>query len=280
MKKLKRKWLYLPTSRSKLVLIISLGLFLIFFGGFFLVKKTSIEGSDFKLAILADDGVALVSISPERKMINVLKLKDDAKLWIPGGLGWYRNEVVKGLLKQEKKMDLVDELFFYNFGFKADKLLVTDKIDDWKIKYWLKYRLNVGKMLLKEEIINRDIIEEENLLDEVMIRDFSETNLAKEDLKLSIFNLTNINGLANFIARRFEWLGFSVVSTESLVDMEVDDCLIKYGGEVDKSLGWKTINESITCKKEYDENLNKGEIEFYFGDNFSSVIKYPSYNNI
>ena len=273
MKKLKRKW-------GKLILMIGLGLSLIFWGAFFLIKKTSMEGSDFKLAILADDGVALVSISPERKMINVLRLKDDAKLWIPGGLGWYRNVVVKGLLKQEKKMDKASELFFYNFGFKADKLLVTDKIDDWKIKYWLKYRLNVGKMLLKEEIINRDIIEEENLLDEVMVRDFSETNLAKEDLKLSIFNLTNINGLANFIARRFEWLGFSVVSTESLVDMEVDDCLIKYGSEVDKSLGWKTINKSITCKQEYDENLNKGEIEFYFGDNFSSMIKYPSYNNI
>jgi len=273
MKKFKRKW-------GKLILLAILGLFLIFWGGFFLIKKTSIKGDDFKLAILADDGVALVSISPERKMINTLRLKDDARLWIPGGLGWYRNVVIKGLLKQEKKMDLVDELFFYNFGFKADRILVLDKIDDWKIKYWFKYRLNSSKMLLKEELINGDIAAEENLLDEVMVRDFSETNLAKEDLKLSVFNLTNINGLANFMARRFEWLGFSVTSTESLVDMEVDSCLIKYGSEVDKSLGWKTINELITCKKEYDENLNKGEIEFYFGDNFSSVIKYPSYNNI
>jgi hypothetical protein len=274
MKKFKRKW-------GRLVLIIVLGLFLIVLTIMLLVKNSSIEGSDFKLAILADDGVALVSISPERKMINTLRLKDDARLWVPGGLGWYRNIAIQGLLKQEKKMDLADDLFFYNFGFKPDKLLVLSKIDDWKNKYWLKYRLNAGKMLLKEEIINGDISAEENLLDEVMVRDFSETNLAKEDLRLSIFNLTNINGLANFMARRFEWLGFSVVSTESLIEVEVDNnCLIKYGDEVDKSLGWKIINKTIDCNQEYDENLNKGEIEFYFSDNFSSMIKYPSYNNI
>ena len=49
-------------------------------------------------------------------------------------------------------------------------------------------------MLFKEEILNRDIKEEENLLDEVMVRDLAETKIVKEDLKLSVFNLTNING--------------------------------------------------------------------------------------
>ncbi|MDD4937733.1 MAG: hypothetical protein PHX34_01820 [Candidatus Shapirobacteria bacterium] len=270
MKKFNKKWL----------VWVILGLLLVLLVVILKVKKTATGEGDFKLAILATDGVALVSISPERKMINTLKLKDDAKLWIPGGLGWYRNVVIRGLLKQEKKMDEADDLFFYNFGFRADKILVLNKIDDWKNKYWFRYRLNSPKMLLKEEIISGDINKEENLLDEVMVRDFSETNLVKEDLKLSIFNLTNINGLANFMARRFEWLGFSVVSTESLIGMEVDSCLIKYGSEVDKSLGWKTINKIVNCKQEYDENLNKGEIEFYFSDNFSSMIKYPSYNNM
>jgi len=272
MKKFKRKW--------KIILVAFLGLvciFLIVVGG---VKKMSTSGSDFKLAILADDGVALVSISPERKMINVLKLGDEARLWIPGGLGWYRNAVIKGLLKQEKKMNEVEEIFFYNFGFKPDKVLIVSKINDWKAKYWLRFSLNANKMLIKEEVINGDINTQENLLDEVMVRDFSETNLVKEDLKLSIFNLTNINGLANFMARRFEWLGFSVVSTESLVETKIDSCLVKYGDEVDKSLGWKTINKVINCKQEYDKNLNNGEIELYFDDKFSSMIKYPSYNNI
>ena len=248
----------------------------------FLLKKNSIGGEDYKIAILANDGVGLVSFSKERKMINVLKLNKDSKLWIPGGLGWYRNEVVKNLLIQEKQLSKVDDLFFYNFGFKPDKILVLSKIDDWKNKYWLKYHWLSNNMLFKEEILDRNIKDEEDLLDEIMVRDFAETKIVKEELKLSVFNLTNISGLANFIARRLEWMGFSVVSTETLVDdYNVETCLIKYKTDLNRSLGWKMLNNlTANCKKEYDENLNEGEIEFYFGDNFSSVIKYPSYNNI
>ena len=135
-------------------------------------------------------------------------------------------------------------------------------------------------MLFKEEILDRDIKDEENLLDELMIRDFAETNVVNEDLKLSVFNLTNINGLANFMTRRWEWMGFSVMSVESLMTSETEDCLIKYKLDVNKSLGWRMINDLMkNCQNEYDENLNEGEIEFYFGEGFSSMIKYPSYNN-
>lgn len=246
----------------------------------FFLNKKSVSGEDFKLAIVADDGVALVSISSERKMTNILKFDKDTNLWIPGGLGWYRNEIIKNLLKQEKKMEDVKDLFFYNFGFYPDKIISLNKIDDWKKKYWLRYRLASNKMLVKEEILTGNIRDQENLLDEIMIRDFSETKLVKEDLKLSVFNSSNINGLANFMSRRFEWMGFSVVSSESSWDLSLGDkCLIKYGNKVIETLGWLVINRSIDCNKEYDENLNEGEIELYFGEKFSSVIKYPSYYN-
>jgi hypothetical protein len=141
---------------------------------------------------------------------------------------------------------------------------------------------SIFERLIKNDILNKDIKEEENLLDELMVRDFAETAVVKEDLKLSVFNLTNISGLANFMARRLEWMGFSVISTETLVDdYGIDSCLIKYKLETKKSLGWKMITDSLNkCKEEYDKNLNDGEIELYFGNNFSSVIKYPSYNNI
>lgn len=275
MKKFKRKWLRWGLLISLFLIFLGVGLI------FVLIKNRGVKEEDFKIAILADDGVALISFSPERKMINVLKMNDEAKVWVPGGLGWYRNEVIKGLLSQEKKMGNLSELFFYNFGFKADKILVLNKIDDWKKKFWFKYSLDSNKMLFKEEVLNYDIKDEENSLDELMVRDFAETKLVKEDLKLSIFNLTNINGLAGFMARRMEWLGFSVVSTETLVDDKgIDNCLIKYGLGVERTLGWKFINEMINCQMTYDENLNIGEVEFYFGDNFSSMIKYPSYNNI
>lgn len=274
MKKLKRKW-------GKWFFIIPI-LLLVGILLFLELKRNTVKGEDLKIAILADDGIGLVSFSPERKMINVLKLNKESKLWIPNGLGWYRNEVVKSLLIQEKQLDKIDELFFYNFGFKADKILVLSKIDDWKHKYWLKYRWWSNKMLFKEETLDRNIKDEEDLLDEIMIRDFAETKIVKEELKLSIFNLTNISGLANFMARRLEWMGFSVISTETLIDdYNVENCLVKFKVDLDKSLGWKMLNDLTgNCKKEYDQNLNEGEIEFYFGDNFSSMIKYPSYNNI
>lgn len=274
MKKFKRKWQHLFWLLPLLILIIGIVVFLL--------NKNSLDGEDYKIAILADDGVAMVSFSPERKMINVLKLGKESKLWVPGGLGWYRNEVIKSLLIQEKQLDKIDELFFYNFGFKADKIMVLSKIDDWKNKSWLRYSWWSNKMLFKEEILNRDVKEEENLLDELMVRDLAETKIVKEELKLSVFNLTNISGLANFMARRLEWMGFSVISTETLVDdLGVDNCLIKYKLETKKSLGWKTLDKLMEgCQKQYDQNLNNGEIELYFGNNFSSVIKYPSYNNI
>lgn len=274
MKKFKRKWQYLFWILPVLILFV---IIVVVF-----LKKSQADGEDFKLAILANDGVALVSFSPERKMINILKIDKEARLWVPGGLGWYRNEVIKGLLTQEKQLDKVDDLFFYNFGFKADKILILSKIDDWKKRYWLKYGWWSNKMLLKEETLKRDIKDEENLLDELMVRDFAETKVVKEDLKLSVFNLTNISGLANFMARRLEWMGFSVISTETLIDdYDIDNCLIKYKLDIKKSLGWEMIDTLMNnCKKEYDFNLNDGEMELYFGNNFSSVIKYPSYNNI
>lgn len=275
MKKFKRKlgvcfWIILGLLILLVVLIV-----------FFNLKKT-IKGEDSKIGILANDGIAIVSFSPERKMINVLKLNKESRLWIPGGLGWYRNEVIKNLLTQEKQLDKVKDLFFYNFGFEPDKILILSEINDWKKRYWLKYRWLSNKMLFKEEVLTRDIKEEENLLDELMIRDFAETKVVKEDLKISVFNLTNISGLANFMARRLEWMGFSVISIETLIDdYNIDTCLVKYKLDSKTSIGWKMISRLINnCQKEYDENLNNGEVEFYFGNNFSSMIKYPSYNNI
>lgn len=255
-----------------IVLLLTLGV------SFGLLRGRNKRSSDFKIGILADDGIALVSISLERKMINILKLENETKVWIPGGLGWYRNISVKQILKQEKKMDLVDEIFFYNFGFKADRVVVLNKSDDWKKKFWLRFKWNYNKVLMKEEVFRGELKDQVNLFDEIMIRDFSETNLIKEELLLSVFNTTEINGLAGFLSRRLEWLGFSVMTIETLIDEEVDHCLIKYGSQVDDSLSWKIITEIFdSCDRKYDDNLNQREIEFYFGDQFSSMIKYPSY---
>lgn len=57
--------------------------------------------TDFRMAIAADDGLWLVSISPERKMTNVVKIDSETKIWIPGGLGWYQVGVEKNYQSRE-----------------------------------------------------------------------------------------------------------------------------------------------------------------------------------
>lgn len=242
------------------------------------IKDNSSNGSDFKLGVLGNDGIAIVSFSKDRKMINILTLDPEVKVWIPGGLGWYRNAILKKVLSQEGKINTFDDLLFYNFGFRPDKIIVVNKTSDWKRKYWLKYRLLAGRMLIKEEFLDRNLDLEEDLLDEIMVRDFSETDIVRDDLKVSLFNLGNVGGLATFVSKRLEWSGFSVVSIENIEDEILDKCLIKYASGIEKTVSWKSLNKIFeSCDKREECNLNDGEVEIYFDDNFSSVIKYPSY---
>lgn len=251
-----------------------------------LKKKDKNENLDYKMGIVANDGVALVSISNERKMINVLNLSPETDVWIPNGLSWYRNDRVKNILEQEKKTDLVRNIFWYNFGFLTDKILFLNSINDWKKSSvlvdnlgffgFVKYELNYGKMLLKEEMIEGKLEDNNSFLDDVMVRDFSETKLNNEELRLSVFNNTDSSGLASFMSERLEWSGFSVVSNDNNEEV-VDSCLIVYGNKVDVSYGWKMINKIFNCEKRYDDGLNENELQIYFGDKLASMIQYSSY---
>jgi len=265
-------------KKSKLIGLIFLGLVLLLIGTgviSLLINKNKEKGSDQKIAVLADNGIAIVSISSERKMINTLVINPDVQVWIPGGLGWYRSSAVKKILQQEKKTDLFDKILFYNLGFIADKTLVLKNINDWKGNFWWQYFWNSGKMILKEEVIKKDIREERDLLDEVMVRDFSESKLANEDIRLSVINTTNIDGLADFMASSLERLGFSVISVGGGTNS--DGCQMVYGNKVKETFSWKMLKEVIDCPEKEDLSLNEGEVELYFDEKFASVIKYPSY---
>lgn len=254
----------------------------------FLKKRDKSENLDYKLGIIASDGIVLVSISDERKMINVLNLGSDVDVWIPYGMSWYNNKKVKNILEQEKKLDLMTDVFWYNFGFLTDKILVLNSVNDWKkdsvlidnlgFLNWLKYRINYDKMLLKEEKIDGSLDQNELFLSEIMVRDFSENRLNNEDLRLSIFNNTSESGLAGFMTKRLEWSGFSVISADNN-EGKIDKCLMVYGDKVDLNYGWKMINKIFDCDKKYDQTLNENELELYFGDNLASMIKYSSYLN-
>jgi hypothetical protein len=131
-------------------------------------------------------------------------------------------------------------------------------------------------MLLKQEKINGSLGENELFLDEIMVRDFSESRINNEELRLSIFNNTSEGGLAGFITKRLEWSGFSVVSTDNNEE-KVNKCLMIYGNKTDLNYGWEMINKIFDCDKKKDVTLNENELELYFGDSLASMIKYSSY---
>ncbi len=263
--------------------VLSLGL-IVFWG--LKEKGDKNQNLDYKLGIIATDGIALVSISNERKMINELNLNEEVDVWIPNGMSWYNNTKIKNILEQEKKLELAKDMFWYNFGFFPDKVLILNSVNQWKgdsvlIKNlgflnWLKYKKNYGKMLLKQEKIDGKLGENELFLDEILVRDFSESRINNEELRLSIFNNTSESGLAGFMSKRLEWSGFSVVSTDNNSE-KVDKCLVIYGNKTDLNYGWKVISKIFDCDKKKDETLSENELELYFGEGLASMIKYSSY---
>jgi len=240
-------------------------------------KNKKEKGDDYRVGVFADDGIAMISISKSRRMVNFLKLAPDAKVWIPEGMGWYRSEVVKKILNQENKKDLTQDLLFYNFGFSADKIIFLKKVDSWQTRFW--WRTKFGNLINKNEVLDGDSDVQSDWLNEVMLRDFSESKILKEDVKISVVNLSKENGLAGFITDDLERLGFSVVWVSTGENEEKDGCTVLYGDEVEKTYSWSLLKEFFgkKCKVVNDTSLNSGEVEFYFDDKFASVIKYSSY---
>ncbi len=261
-------------NKNKIVLaLILIGFFL----GVILIsslKKREEEGSDYKIGILADDGVAMVSVSKDRQMVNYLSLSNDSQVWIPGGMGWYRNQVIKKILIQEKKTNLVKSILFYNFGFVADKVVVLNRTNDWQQKFWWQLFRN-NNLIRKTEKMDGDVDKNEAFLDKIMPRDFSETKVVNDDLKLSIINSSNVDGLANFMTKQLERSGFSVVSVADGDDLK--KCKLSYGQGVEKTFSWKVLKGMFDCETESDSSLNEGEAELYLGENLAEVIKYSTY---
>ena len=249
-------------------------------------REKKINGWDFKVGVVADDGLELVSISNERKMVNVLELEKGSALWMPEIGKWRNSEEIKKDLEGEKKIKLAKEIYWYNFGFWPDKILFLDSIEQWSnpivlIKNWgfvnwLVYRWDYNKMFVKQEKISGNLEDNELKLDEMMMRDFAESRINKEDWRVSVFNNTSESGLANFMAKRLEWAGFSVVGADNNAD-EVEECLIVYGKKANLSYGWEMINNIYNCEKKSSDNLNENEVELYFGDKLASMIQYSSY---
>lgn len=231
--------------------------------------------SDYRIGVITPDKIGLISVSPNRKMVNILKVSNEIELWKPGS-GWIRVD----------NIDVSSDILMYNFGFIPDSVVFLDDIEEWKknstlvknlgFVRWAKFIINKNQMLVKEEEIKNNIVDEYMLIDEIMPRDFADDNLVNEDLRISVFNNTEQEGVAGFIARRLEWMGFSVISTDNSV-IEVDNCLIHYGPKTENSFGYKVLSKAYNCKNNYDDGLNENEIEIYFGETYVQMLKYSSY---
>jgi hypothetical protein len=253
----------------------------------FIKKKDQLKDNDFRLAVITDQNLEMVSISPQRTMVNVLKIKNTVPVWLPYGPGWYRVEQIKKVLDEKKDQKIDNSFFWYNFGYIPDKIIYSNNEEIWKkdsvlisnlgLMNWLKYKFNSGRMLYKQPgIIKDDLLTKNEMLDEEMSRDFADNRIINSDLTISVFNATSENGLASFISERLEWSGFSVVSSES-VNTKIDNCLFIYGPKTKESFAWRTLNTIFDCKSEYSDGLNENEAELYFGDKYVSVVNYSNY---
>jgi hypothetical protein len=246
------------------------------------------NNNDFKMAIVGDNGIMIRSVSWQRGMVNELWVDGGVEVWVPGGMGWYQSDKIGKLLNQEKKTYLANEVMFYNFGFVPD-IVVWGNDDNWLsnaavIKKWgianyLKFLAVKPRMMVKQETINTNLTAEQDFLNEVIQRDFADSRLLGEDLRLTVYNVGQSQGLANFMARILEWSGFEVVGVDNYAGEIKDDCLVNYGQAAETSYGLKILKKEFgNCQFQKDEELDPMTVELYFGDSYSQMLNYQSYN--
>jgi len=251
-----------------------------------LILKKGWKNNDFKLGIISSDKIALLSISPNRGMINLLTVNSEVEVWLPEGMGWYPSNRIKKIYDNEKNMELMKKMFYYNFGFMPEKIAFFSEVDDWRdwdlVKYlgvvdWLRYLVSQENWLYKTEVVNRSLKFEKETFDEILARDFADSELQRGELKITVVNATEGNGLGAFVADRLNWMGFNVVAVES--EGSKADCEVMVNTAA-KSLIKKYTNllaNMYKCSQISNTTLLPDEMVLYLGEKYASMIKYSSY---
>jgi len=250
------------------------------------ILKIEKYNQDYLMAVLAEDGIALINVSFERKVVNVLKINNNVNIWYGGGTGWNSHERVKKMFSNKKD---VDQVLFYNFGFIPEKILELKSIADWKNSSTLVTSMGSGRFLyfsiLRDDMIfNTETITtklEQNIekFSEIMIRDFVSSDKYETDneIKISIVNMTQENGLAGFLGSRIEWMGGLVVSLGNEKRNLEDVCVLEKSENMSENWWLDRLRYLFGCKEEINNSLSDDQIELYFGDKFAEMIKYSSY---
>lgn len=249
----------------------------------FLKKDNNQQFLDLRLAVVTDSGIAMINVSPERRMINLVNISADKEIWVPGGLGWYQGAKIKKLLEQEKKTGVVSQMLFLNYGFSPEAVLWksdwngelsnTELLKYWGIKGWLNYRWNSGNWLFKTEQFTP--MTDEGSIDEVMERDMAESTLFNQEIKITVGNASNADGLGSFVTKALERSGLDVVDVVNVNEAMMEACLIKNNGK--QKVEWlKAMLPE--CKEAKDLGLADGDMEIYFGQAWAEMINYASLN--
>jgi len=251
-----------------------------------LIVKKEWRNNDFRMGIITSDRVALLSISSGRGMINLLTVNPEVELWLPGGMGWYPSSKIKKIYENEKNMELIKKMFYYNFGFEPEKIAFLTEISEWRdwelVKYlgvvdWLRYLLEQENWLYKTENISRSLDLEKETLDESLPRDFADSELQSGEIKITVVNATNENGLGAFVADRLNWMGFNVVAVESEASKPDCEIMAKTTGNNLTKKYTDILAKMYKCSLISNTTLLPDELVLYLGENYASMIKYSSY---
>jgi len=265
----------------------SIGIFLTLLVIFFLYKNRAWWNGDYRLGIVTPSGISIVSMSPKREMTNVLTVGEEVEVWLPGGMGWYASNRVKKIFEMDKNKDLIDKMFYYNFGFLPDKVMYLDSVENWQgwalVKSlgwgkWCRYKLGEGDWFLKTEKFNQSLLADEERLNKILSRDFSEENLNNSGIKMMVINKSEEDGLGAFVTKRLEWMGFNVVEVKN--GEKSDNGRVVIGKQNENAL-IKKYSEKLAkiynVPIEIDERLLPEEMELELGANYTSMVKYNSY---
>lgn len=251
-----------------------------------LILKKGWRNNDFKMGVVTPDRVALLSISPQRGMINLMTISPEVELWLPEGMGWYPSNKIKKIFDNDRNTELIKKMFYYNFGFFPERIAFFTDVDEWRgwklVKYlgvvdWFRYLVQQDNWLYKTELIGRSLELEKEKMDEILPRDFADGELQSEEVKISVVNATNENGLGSFVADRLNWMGFNVVSVESEGRKESCEIMVKTTANALTKKYTDQLAQMYKCSQISNVSLLPDEAVLYLGQNYASMIKYSNY---
>ncbi len=257
---MKRYWLF-----PGLVMVVGLVLVVI---SWVVVKD------DYRYVVLNEDGVKLINVSPRRRSVFKLSVGPEVKIWIPGGMGWYRAGSLNKLLENEGKKSLVADIFFYNFGFEES---AGSRFEGWRRgwEWWWNSRLVlVESELAKDE--RAGLAEEVETLIEVGLAD---EGVAESGLNWKVFNGSEEKGFADFVAKRLNYFGLRVIDVGNFETLEMERCRLLIGsGNKDAEILLGRVNRFLKCKIEAGaEEVERGEVRLVVGEGLAKMIEYSSY---